>query len=88
MLTVARSLNTPPFKGRVAIAQVYDAYGRVHSDAGSLESFKRRLVEAAKLRAIDLTRLDMPERMNADLRNRSSVEWDTDEVHFVVTEWK
>lgn len=85
---VARSLSTPPFQGRVAIAQVYDAYGRTHPDAGSLESFKQRLVHAAKARAIDLSRLDMPERMSDELRHRSKTQWGSDEVHFVVTEWK
>jgi hypothetical protein len=85
---VARSLSTPPFQGRVAIAQVYDAYGHNHPDAGSLESFKQRLVHAAKARAIDLSRLDMPERMSDELRHRSKTQWGSDEVHFVVTEWK
>ena len=85
---VARSLSTPPFQGRVAIAQVYDAYGRVHSDAGSLDSFKQRLVQAAKARNLDLTRLDLPERMSDDLRHRSRTQWGSDEVHFVVTEWR
>jgi hypothetical protein len=49
---LAEKLTTPPFQGRVAIAQVYDAYGRIHPDAGSLQSFKARLVEAAKARAL------------------------------------
>jgi hypothetical protein len=68
---VARSLSTPPFQGRVAIAQVYDAYGRAHPDAGSLDSFKQRLVQAAKGRKLDLTRLDLPERMSDELRHRN-----------------
>jgi hypothetical protein len=86
--TVARSLSTPPFQGRVAIAQVYDAYGRTHPDAGSLDSFKQRLVQAAKVRVIELSRLDMPEHMSPELRTRSKTPWGSDEVHFVVTEWK
>jgi len=85
---VAGSLSTPPFQGRVAIAQVYDAYGKVHPDAGSLASFKERLVRAAKARVLDLGRLDLPERMDRDLRLRSAAQWGTDEVHFVVTAWK
>lgn len=85
---VARTLSTPPFQGRVAIAQVYDAYGKVHPDAGSLASFKERLVGAAKARQLDLSRLDLPERMAKDLRLRSETAWDTDQVHFVVVEWK
>ena len=85
---VARSLSTPPFQGRVAIAQVYDAFGRAHPDAGSLNSFKERLVAAAKSRSLDLSRLDMPELMSGELRNRSKTRWGSDEVHFIVTEWK
>jgi hypothetical protein len=85
---VAMTLTTPPFLGRVAIAQVYDAYGKSHPDAGSLQSFKERLVQAAKAREIDLGRLDLPERMSKDLRQRSEAKWGSDEVHFVVTEWK
>jgi hypothetical protein len=56
---VAEQLTTPPFQGRVAIAQVYDAYGRIHPDASSLASFKARLVEAAKARTLVLGRLDL-----------------------------
>jgi hypothetical protein len=85
---VARSLSTPPFQGRVAIAQVYDAYGRSHSDAGSLLSFKERLVAAAKGHQLELGRLDLPERMERDLRLRSEAPWGSDAVHFVITEWK
>jgi hypothetical protein len=85
---VALTLSTPPFQGRVAIAQVYDAYGKVHPDAGSLQSFKERLVQAAKAREIDLGRLDLPERMPKDLRQRSETAWGSDEVHFVITGWK
>jgi hypothetical protein len=84
---VAGSLSTPPFLGRVAIAQVYDAYGKIHADAGTLDSFKTRLVTAAKERKLDLSRNDMPERMDKELRRRSEAVWGTDEVHFVVAKW-
>jgi hypothetical protein len=77
---VARLLSTPPFQGRVAIAQVYDEYGRAHPDAGSLESFKQRLVAAAKARSLDLSRLDLPEHMSGELRNRSKTQWGSDEL--------
>jgi hypothetical protein len=85
---IARKLTTPPFQGRVAIAQVYDAYGREFSDAGSLDSFKQRLVAAGKTRELHLSRLDLPEHMNRDLRTRSATPAGSDEVHFIVTEWK
>jgi hypothetical protein len=83
---VASKLSTPPFYGRVAIAQVYDSYGKVYSDAGSLEKFKERLVDAAKSKEVQLGRLDLPERMGRDLRERSEVHWNKEEVHFVITD--
>lgn len=83
---VAEALTTPPFQGRVAIAQVYDAYGRVHPDAGSLQSFKERLVAAAFKQLLQLGRLDLPERMDRDLRLRSEAPWGRDLVHFVITD--
>jgi hypothetical protein len=88
VLDVAGELATPPFDGRVAIAQIYDAYGRRHADAGSLTEFKRRLVEAARSREISLQRVDMPELMARDLRERSQTQWDGDVVHLVVVEWR
>ena len=82
---IAQGLETPPFAGRVAIAQVYDAFG---PDCGSLEHFKERLIDAAKERLIDLSSLDMPEYMSAELRDRSATVWGEDRMHFVVSEWK
>jgi hypothetical protein len=84
--TIARGLNTPPFQGRVAIAQIYDAYGREFPDAGSLESFKHRLVSSAKAGELHLSRLDLPEHMDRELRTRSATPSGSDEVHFVVTD--
>jgi hypothetical protein len=86
VMTIARKCS-PHIKGRVAIADVYDAYGRPYPDAGSMKSFKERLVAAAKARYLDLGRLDMPERMNREKRERSTTMWDRDEVHLIVTEW-
>ena len=83
--TTAVGLETPPFRGRVAIAQVYDAFG---ADCGSLEHFKGRLIDAAKGRLIDLSSLDMPEYMSAELRDRSATPWGEEWMHFVVSEWK
>ena len=81
----AGGLETPPFRGRVAIAQVYDAFG---ADCGTLEHFKERLVEAAKERLIDLSSLDVPEYMDSELRDRSVTAWGEERMHFVVSEWK
>lgn len=81
----AAGLETPPFRGRVAIAQVYDAFG---ADCGSLHHFKERLVEVARERFLDLSSLDVPEYMEPDLRDRSATPWGEDRMHFVVSEWK
>jgi hypothetical protein len=87
VIQVARKLSTPPFQGRVAIAQVYDLYGKLYPDAGTLASFKERLINSAKNKEIDLGRLDLPERMSNDLRKRSETRWDREEVHFIITDW-
>jgi hypothetical protein len=87
VLDVAAELRTPPFDGSVAIAQVYDAYGEQHDDAGTLADFKRRLVAAAKRRELSLQRLDLPDLMSLDLRERSQTPLDNDVVHFVVVKW-
>jgi hypothetical protein len=85
VLQVAATLSTPPFLGRVAIAQVYDAFGREFADAGALQSFKERLVAEAAANRLQLARLDMPEHMDAMLRMRSETAWGRDRAHFVVT---
>lgn len=87
VIQAARKLSTPPFQGRVAIAQVYDFYGQLYPDAGSLASFKERLVSSAKNKEIDLGRLDLPERMSNEMRERSETRWDREEVHFIITDW-
>ena len=74
--------------GRAAIAKVYDEYGIHFPDAGPSKTFKARLVEAAKNRELELGRLDMPECMERELRERSATTWDRETVHFVVLEWK
>lgn len=87
VIQAARKLSTPPFQGRVAIAQVYDFYGQLYPDAGSLASFKERLVSSAKSKELYLGRLELPERMPNELRERSETLWDREEVHFVITDW-
>ncbi|MFG1416786.1 hypothetical protein V5F38_00790 [Xanthobacter sp. V0B-10] len=82
---VAQTLTTPPFQGRVAIAQVYDAYGREHPDAGSLQSFKERLIAAAHANRLELGRVDVPERMDREMLRRSEAAWGNDRVHFIIT---
>jgi hypothetical protein len=92
VLAIADTLKTPTvrgatFDGRVSIAQVYDAYAAKHDDAGTLEEFKARLVDTAKKdpeRRLGLGRLDLPERMDKTLRQRSEAMWGGQEVHFVL----
>jgi hypothetical protein len=80
---VADRLSTPPFSREVAISQVYDAYGRDHRDAGTLDEFKARLVNANAARMLVLYRLDEPGALDAELRNRSQVETQRGRYHFV-----
>lgn len=87
VISIAKKLNTPPFSGKVAIAQVYDAYGRDYPDAGSLDSFKQRLVDAAKNQIIKLSTLDIPHYMEEDLRNRSQTPLGAQLVYLIVTDW-
>ena len=85
VISVARDLlkTEHRYGQNVPIASVYDAYGRYHSDAGRLTSFKERLVAAAKRREINLIRLDLPESMPSDLRERSSAPWGDDHCHLI-----
>jgi hypothetical protein len=82
---VAATLQTPPFHGRVAIGQVYDAYAARYPNAEPLPAFKERLVAAAGARALRLERLDLREGLADELRERSHTRWGTDSVHFVVS---
>ncbi|MBK1649431.1 hypothetical protein [Rhabdochromatium marinum] len=86
VLDVAQKLETPRFNGQVAIGQVYDAYGRHYADAGSLASFKQRILEAAKAGELQLTRANQP----GDVPDpeRSIIHWDDDIVHLIVVEWR
>ena len=86
VLTVAKDLETPPFRGQVAIDQVYDAYGRVYADAGSLDDFKRRVLQAAMEEKLDLTRANLLAQLPDP--DRSEIRWGRDTVHLVVVEWK
>jgi hypothetical protein len=71
------------FEGKVAIKQIYDRYGRHFSDAGDLNSFKARLIDASKKREVDLSRADSPQYLDKTLYNDSAAKWGTDSVHFV-----
>jgi hypothetical protein len=75
--------DTHPSFGKTAIAEAYEAYSRVYSDAGSFADFKKRLVDEAKKRNLTLSRLDMPERMSKELRESSAAKWDGDTVHYI-----
>jgi hypothetical protein len=80
---VADRLSTPPFSSEVAIGQLYDAYGRENSDAGSLPAFKARLLQANADGLIRLRPLDEPEALDADLRTRSVIETSHTRYHFI-----
>ncbi|NJM34114.1 MAG: hypothetical protein HC850_04685, partial [Rhodomicrobium sp.] len=84
---LARTLQTHPFAGRVAIAQVYDA-GIVRGLAfGTLDEFKSRIAEAGRAGLLDLERYDVAGPMDNALRERSRTPFGRDERHFIVNEW-
>lgn len=92
VVALARRLKTPKAKGghftggQVAIAQVYDAYTENGHAPLTLDDFKSRLWAAVRAGAdFHLTRLDIPDLMDDDLRERSATPTRAgDVVHFVV----
>jgi hypothetical protein len=80
---IADTLSTPPFARKVAISQVYDAYGKRHPDAGRLETFKARLLDANVLGALGLYPLDEPGALDPEIRGRSLIETSHGRYHFV-----
>lgn len=84
---LAKTLQTAPFTGRVAIAQVYDAAVGRGLDFGSLDAFKERVAAAGRAGLLDLERYDIAGPMDAVLRDRSRTAFGRDERHFIVNEW-
>jgi hypothetical protein len=84
---LARTLETRPYKGRVAIAQVYDAGMAQGLALGSIEDFKARLAEAARESLLDLERYDIAGPIDPALKERSRTRFGRDERHFIVNEW-
>ena len=84
---LARTLQTTPFTGRVAIAQVYDAGIMRGLEFGSLEDFKERVAAAGRAGLLDLERYDIAGPMDSVLRDRSRTAFGRDERHFIVNEW-
>jgi hypothetical protein len=89
---IARSIKTPKRRGgyfsgsQVAIAQLYDEYAERSGHGVTLDDFKSRLWGAVRSgAAFHLTRLDIPDLMDDELRRRSSTPTRSgDIVHFVV----
>ena len=75
--------TSPPLTDSVAISQVYDAYGRQYADAGSLESFKARLLQVHIDGRLTLLTLDRPEALERDLRTRSTIEGAQRRYHLI-----
>jgi hypothetical protein len=84
---LAGRLETKPYRGRVAIAQVYDEGIAKGLSLGSLDDFKTRLVEAARESLIDLERYDIAGPLDTALRERSRTRLGRDERHFIVNQW-
>lgn len=84
---LASRLETKPYAGRVAIAQVYDAGLAQGIGFGSLDEFKAHLAEAAREGLLDLERYDITGPFDAGLKERSRLSLGRDERHFIVNQW-
>jgi len=84
---LARRLETKPYAGRVAIAQVYDAGLAEGLELGTLDEFKHHLAEAAREGLLDLERYDITGPLDAGLKERSRLRLGRDERHFIVNQW-
>ena len=84
---LAGNLETKPYAGRVAIAQVYDAGLAQGLDLGTLDEFKFHVAEAAREGLIDLERYDIAGPFDASLKERSRLRFGRDERHFIVNQW-
>ncbi len=84
---LASRLETKPYAGRVAIAQVYDAGLAQGLDLGSLDAFKDHVAEAAREGLLDLERYDITGPFDAGLKERSRLKLGRDERHFIVNQW-
>lgn len=84
---IARTLETRPYKGRVAIAQVYDAGVERGLALGTLDEFKALLAEAARESLLDLERYDIAGPLDSVLKERSRTPLGRDERHFIVNQW-
>ena len=84
---LARRLETKPYAGRVAIAQVYDAGLAQGLNLGSLDEFKSHIADAAREGLIDLERYDIAGPFDASLKERSRLRLGRDERHFIVNQW-
>ena len=84
---LARRLETKPYAGRVAIAQVYDAGLAAGLNLGTLDDFKLHVAEAAREGLLDLERYDITGPFDASLKERSRLRLGRDERHFIVNQW-
>jgi hypothetical protein len=84
---LAGNLETKPYAGRVAIAQVYDAGLAQGLDLGTLDEFKFHLADAAREGLLDLERYDIAGPFDASLKERSRLRFGRDERHFIVNQW-
>ncbi len=84
---LASRLETKPYAGKVAIAQVYDAGLAQGLNLGTLDSFKEKLAEAAREALIDLERYDITGPLDPSLKERSRLRLGRDERHFIVNQW-
>jgi hypothetical protein len=85
--SLAKTMETRPFTGRVAISQVYDAGVARGIAFGTLEEFKKKLIESCRAGHLDLERCDIAGGLDVQLRDRSRTPFGRDERHFIVNRW-
>jgi hypothetical protein len=83
---ITRTAHAGRFAHKTPIAHVYDVYGGLHADAGSLDAFKQRLLAAATAGHLALLPLDDPTAMDEHHRHRCEIVTPTERLHFVQRE--
>jgi hypothetical protein len=84
---LASHMETKPYAGRVAIAEVYDAGLSAGLNLGNLDEFKANLALAAREGLLDLERYDITGPLDAGIKERSRLRLGRDERHFIVNQW-
>ena len=83
VLGVAKATETKPFRTKAAISDVYDNYGKKHADAGSMDSFKARLLQSHNAGHLTLLPMENPGAIAAETVKRSAMKTQDGTVHMI-----